>query len=128
MSSEQRHLEIFVLSYRPNVLTNETFDVGLLAMERNGENISFSGSRFTPDIAALKTFDQNADIEHLRATLRDIEVAFRDPRTAAPFLKEMLDSFVTPLTLSSREPVAFFGDPVNEIDRLAGRYFVAWRT
>jgi hypothetical protein len=121
----QRNLEFFIVSYRPNVIANGKLNVGLLAIERAGKFVSFSAARFIPEVKAVLAFDENADVECLRATLQEIDLAFREPDKAIVLLNEILDSFVSPLSISDGQAVMFSGEPTAEVERLAAEYIRA---
>jgi hypothetical protein len=117
-----RHIEIVVLSYVPQVVAGDKYDVGLLVLERSDDRIRFISARFIPDTKGLLAFDPNADVNVLLAFFREIEQRVNDLEDADVFLQMMLDSFSNTIQISDAKTVIVSGDPASEIDKLAALY------
>jgi hypothetical protein len=122
VTAEQRHIGLFLLSYVPQVVAGDKYNVGLLALERRDERRHFLGARFIPDTKGLLAFDPNADVDVLLALFREIEQRLREREDAGAFLHAMLDSFSNNIQISDEKIVVISGDPEDEIDRLAAIY------
>jgi len=124
VTAEQRHLEFFVVSYIPQVVTGNKYDVGVLAVEHRDDRRHFVGARFIPDTKGLLAFDPNADVDALLALFREVEQRLHDLEDADAFLQMMLDSFSNTIQISD-EKIVVSGDPADEIDKLAALY-ISW--
>ena len=122
MAAEQRHIEFFVLSYVPQVVAENKYNVGLLALERHDERRRFLGARFIADTTELLAIDPNADVEMLLAFFREIENRLHEREDADVFLQTMRDSFSNTIQISDEKTVVISGDPEVEIDKLAAIY------
>lgn len=122
MTAEPRHIEFFLLSYVPQVVAANEYNVGLLAFERRDERRRFLGARFIPDTTGLLAFDANADVDAFLALFREIEQRLQEPEDADAFLQTMLDSFSNTIRISDEKTVVILGDLEDEIDKLAAIY------
>ncbi len=122
MTAEQRHIEVFVLSYVPQVVGDNRYNVGLLALERRDGRRRFLSARFIPNTAGLLAFDPDADVGMLLACFREIKQRLHEREDADAFLQVMLDSFSNTIQISDEKTVVISGDPQDEIDKLAAIY------
>jgi hypothetical protein len=122
VAAEQRHIEVFVLSYVPNAIAGEKYNVGLVALERRDNKTRFADSRFITDTRELLTFDPDADVDVLDAFFLEIKQGLHDLENADVLLRTMLDSFSNTIQISDEKTVVISGDPAAEIDRLAALY------
>jgi hypothetical protein len=122
VATDQRHLEVFVLSYVPRVVADEKYNVGLVALERSDDRTHYIGSRFIPDTERLLAFDPDADVNMLLSQFREIEQRLRDLEGRDAFLQMMLETFSNTIQISDGKTVIISGDPAGEIDRLVAVY------
>lgn len=122
MIAERQHSEFFLLSYVPQVVAGNKYNVGLLALDRGDERRRFLGVRFIPDTTGLLAFDPSADVDALSAFFREIEQRLHEPEDADAFLQTMLDSLSNTVQISDEKTVVISGDLEDEIDRLAAIY------
>jgi len=120
--TEHRCIEFFVLSYVPQVVCEEKYNLALIALERRDERACSTDARFISDTKALLNFDPNADIEMVSALFDEIKERLRRPEDAEDFLQMMLDSFSNVIQISDRKRIFISGDPADEIDKLAADY------
>jgi hypothetical protein len=121
-TEQTRHIEFVVLSYVPQVVAGDKYDVGLLVLERSDGRTRLVAARFIPDTKGLLAFDPNADVKWLLAFFRDIEQCLKDPEDADVFLQMMQDTFSNTVQISDPKTVIVHGDPIDEIDQLAALY------
>lgn len=122
MTTEQRRLEVFVLSYVPPFVAKEKYDVGVLVLERKGDRTCFADARFIADTKELLALDPSADVNMLLAFFREVEQRLRDLEEADAFLQTMLDSFSNTIKISDSRTVVISGDPARVVDKLAALY------
>jgi hypothetical protein len=125
MRTEHRCIEFFVLSYVPQVVSDEKYNLALIALERRDDRTSFADARFIADTKELLVFDPDADVNMLTALFREIEQALRHPEDADVFLEMMLDSFSNVIQISDRKTVIISGEPASEVTNLAALYISA---
>jgi hypothetical protein len=122
VTAEQRRIEVFVLSYVPQVVAGNKYNVGLLALEWRDERRHFLGARFISDTKGLLAFDPRADVDVLLAFFREVKQRFHEQEDADALLQTMLDSFSNTIQISDEKTVLISGDPEDEIDKLAAIY------
>jgi hypothetical protein len=121
VTSAERHIEFFVLSYVSQVVAGNKYNVGLLVLEQRDERRCFLGTRFIPDTTGLLAFDPSADVDVLFAFFREIEQT-DEREDADAFLQTMLDSFSNTIQISDEKTIVISGDPEDEINKLATIY------
>jgi len=125
MRTEHRCIEFFVLSYVPQVVSDEKYNLALIALERRDERTCSTDARFISDTKALLNFDPNADIDMVSALFDEIKEKLRRPEDAEDFLQTMLDSFSNVIQISDRKTVIISGEPASEVTNLAALYISA---
>src|SRR5258708_23368370 len=110
------------MSYVPNIVTGNTYNIALIALERSHDRICFADARFISETEGLLAFDRNADLDMLNALFREIRQRLSDLESIDDFLESMLDSFSNSIHISNRKTAIVSADPAPEIDKLAALY------
>jgi Protein of unknown function (DUF3037) len=119
--AEKRRLEFFVLRYAPDTISDEFMNIGIVLLDPTALLTGFCDARFIADWQRVESFDEDADIEMLRATASDIEEQLKTPVCREYLLRMMEDSFSNAIQLSPRRECVT-EDPSSEIESLAHRY------
>lgn len=116
---QQFRLEYFVLRYVPNVVREDSINIGLVMIALG--DADFGEARFLKNWTPVLDFDPNADVDFLKAFARDIREQIRSQENRKQMLQQMKESFSNNIQLStSRECVA--QDPLSELEQLSVQY------
>jgi hypothetical protein len=118
--AESRRIDLFVLSYVPDVVTGEGLDFAVLAVERQHGDIASALVRFSPP-EKLLNFDSDVDLDMIRAFSAEIENAVKAPAQIDELLRMMLDQFSNTIQISEKETLSFSGDR-SEFETIAAQY------
>jgi hypothetical protein len=121
--AQKYRFEFFLLRYAPNALSDEFMNIGIVLFDPAALLTGFFAARFIVDWERLQTFDDDAGIELLRATVADIERKLRNPASREYLLQLMEDSFSNAIRLSPRQ-ACITEDPVSEVESLARRHLL----
>lgn len=120
LAEEQRHLDLFILSYVPNVLLGKGLNVAVLAIERPSSKTSFTAARFV-DFESLPKHD-GIDLEWLSAFSNEIKAAFITAESADPFLQMMLGRFSNTIQITENKVLLLSDNPAAEFEQAAALY------
>jgi hypothetical protein len=112
----QHTVEVFLVSYVPNALKDESVNMGLLMVGG-----SFADVRFARDWKRVLALDSDADIELLSALTLEIREKLRDLGRPEEILRRMEDSWSNSVQLSAGKGYVT-DDPAKEIEILASQY------
>lgn len=95
--AEKRQFESFLLKYVPNILRDESVNVGVVLIANDG---SFADVRFTRDWSRVLCADGQADTEMLAAFERDIRARLHEAPNRAAVMHMLEDSCSNAVQLS----------------------------
>jgi hypothetical protein len=112
----QHTLKMFLLSYVPNVVKDESVNIGLIVV---GDGIA--EIRFATDWKRVLALDPDADIELLTALTLEIRAKLQTPGQPEEMLRNMEESWSNAVQLSPGKGYVT-DDPAKEIGILASQY------
>jgi hypothetical protein len=119
LTEEQRHLDLFILSYVPNVVLGESFNIAVLAIERPSSKSSFIAARFA-DLKSLPKRD-DIDLDSLIAFSDDIKAVLSTSESVDSFLQMMLADFSNTIQITQKKAL-LLSNPAAEFDQVACLY------
>jgi hypothetical protein len=117
--AEKRQFESFLLKYVPNILRDESVNVGVVLIASDG---SFADVRFTRDWSRVLCADGQADTEMLAALERDIRARLQDAPDRAALMHMLEDSCSNVVQLSPIK-AGLAEDAVRELE-MQFQYYV----
>jgi hypothetical protein len=119
--AEKGRLEFFLLRYAPNILSQSFVNIGIVLLDPAAPQTGFCDVRFIGDWQRLRSFDEDADIEMLRAMASDIKRQLMNPTGREERLHSMEDSFSTAIQLSPRQECVT-DNPLIKLEDLSVQY------
>lgn len=124
--AEKRKLEFFLLRYVPDAVKGEFVNIGLVMIEAQKVDGSFTDVRFTKDWRRVQCLDPDADVDLLRAMEADIRRRVVEVRSCEEVMRILNDSFSNAIQLSGAQGCVT-EDPTKEIEEMVRIYLESAR-
>jgi hypothetical protein len=119
MVQQQLQLEYFVLRYVPNVVLENSINIGVVMVALGGAD--FGQVRVLKNWTPVLRFDPNADMDFLQAFASDIEEQIGKRGKREQMLQHLKESFSNSIQLSTPQ-VCVSEDPLSELEKLSSQY------